>query len=158
MSPHSPHGTFWRGNADRGRPVWNLLEGDIGGHAPHAEKSTRSQGARLTAPCLDRTRGLMAFVDVSSGTDENPMWRIALQVEGGQCFDQLAVTEDGFWLFPVVPGELPPLGRASTGLAHDAVCQNHWQGWRSGLVVEPLTPGSPCCFRRGPLSPDGRRR
>lgn len=49
----------------------------------------------------------MAFVDVFSGTDEGPMWRIALQVEGGRYFDQLAVTENGFWLFPVAPGELP---------------------------------------------------
>ncbi|HPW56302.1 MAG: hypothetical protein KA072_12215 [Thermoanaerobaculaceae bacterium] len=34
------------------------------------------------------------------------MWRIGLQVEGGRYFDQLAATENGFWLFPVAPGEL----------------------------------------------------
>lgn len=49
----------------------------------------------------------VAVVDVFSGTGEGPMWRIGLQVEGGRYFDQLAVTENGFWLFPVAPGESP---------------------------------------------------
>jgi len=49
----------------------------------------------------------MAVVDVFSSSDQGPMWRIGLQVEGGRYFNQLAVTENGFWLFPVVPGEFP---------------------------------------------------
>lgn len=38
---------------------------------------------------------------------EGPCWRIAMRAEGGGFFEQLAVTETGFWVFPVAPGTSP---------------------------------------------------
>jgi len=89
------------------------------GLLPEAAAGFKAITAKMTVRDIVVRRGVVfALLNRGVATDdqvldvffvgsEGPCWRIAIRAEGGGFFDQLAVTETGFWVFPVAPGASP---------------------------------------------------
>ncbi len=74
-------------------------------HAPIVVRDVVARDGLAFVLTDPKALGDLPVIDIFAAPEEGPLWRIGLRIQNGAIYGQLAVTEHGFWLFPITAGE-----------------------------------------------------